>query len=440
MHILFLVPYTPTLIRTRPYNLVRGLARRGHAVTLATLWENEMERAALVQLEREGIRVLSARLTKPRAFWNMLRALPTAIPLQATYCYQPQLVKRLLDEFQVSGFKFDVVHIEHLRGARYALQSPISNLQSPIVWDSVDCISHLFEQAARYSRSPFGRIVTRLELPRTRRYEAYLVNQFDRVLVTSPVDKRALENLVAVSGQRLGLSVAEGSAISRQPSAVVGRRSSVEVLPNGVDLDYFTPPTAPRDPATIVFTGKMSYHANVTAALHLINDIMPRVWSVRPNVRVNIVGHNPPHQLRNTQHVSRNTHHALRNTPHASRITITGSVPDLRPYLQRATLAVAPILYGAGIQNKVLEAMACATPVIASPQAVSALQVVDGEHLLLSRDAESFAHQILRLLDDTSLRERLGKAGRTFVEANHDWGKIVERLEEIYRNTINHTT
>ena len=420
MNILFVVPYTPTLIRTCPYNLLRGLARRGNNVTLATLWENEQERAALAQLEGEGIRVLSARLTKPRALWNMMRALLTNTPLQAVYCWQPELTKILTSNLQLPTSNFDVIHVEHLRGARYALQSPISNLRSPIVWDSVDCISYLFEQAARNSRSSFGRLVTRFELARTRRYEAMLVNQFDRVLVTSAVDGAALESLTTDG--------TPPTADHRSHGARGSQRSSVEVLPNGVDLDYFTPAAAPRDPDTIVFTGKMSYHANITAALHLVNDIMPLVWKERPNVRVQIVGQNPARQLQNLV------------THHASRVTLTGFVPDLPPYLQRATLAVAPMPYGAGIQNKVLEAMASATPVVASPQAVSALRAVDGEHLLVGDDVESFARQVLRLLEDVALRQRIGTAGRRFVECNHDWNHIVARLEEIYRETINRFT
>ncbi|MBM3130349.1 MAG: glycosyltransferase [Chloroflexi bacterium] len=417
MNILFLVPYTPTLIRTRPYNLVRGLARRGNHVTLATLWENEQERAALAQLEAEGICVLSARLTKPRAFWNMLRLLPSHTPLQAAYCWQPELAQLLNSQFAIRNSQFDVIHVEHLRGARYGLQlqSAIRNSQFaiPVVWDSVDCISYLFEQAARHSRSPFGRIVTRLELPRTRRYEAWLVSQFDRVLVTSRVDKAALENLV--SSFKFQVSSAS------QPVTCNLKPETISVLPNGVDLDYFAPSNEPRDPETIVFTGKMSYHANVTAALHLINDIMPHVWRERPDVRVNIVGQNPPRAL---------------STVHCPLITIFGAVPDLRPYLHHATLAVAPMPYGAGIQNKVLEAMACATPVVASPQAVSALDIADGEQLLVGQDPEAFARQILRLVSDRELQTRLGLAGRRYVERQHDWNKIVERLEAIYQEAI----
>jgi glycosyltransferase involved in cell wall biosynthesis len=109
-----------------------------------------------------------------------------------------------------------------------------------------------------------------------------------------------------------------------------------------VDLEFFRPQVVPRDPATLIFTGKMSYHANLAAALDLIRDIMPRIWAHRPEVRVQIVGRNPPAWLRR----------AARDP----RVEIVGTVPDLRPYLARATLAVCPLRYAVGIQNKVLEA------------------------------------------------------------------------------------
>ncbi len=441
MNILFVVPYTPTPIRTRSYNLLRTLARRGHAITLATLWENEQERSGLKQLENQGICVIAAQLTRPRSAWNCLRALPTVLPLQSVYCWQPELLRLLGSRLQVQGSKFNIVHVEHLRGARYGLESPISSLQSPVLWDSVDCISYLFEQAAQSSRSGFGRLVTRFELPRTKKYEARLVNHFDRVLVTSPMDAVALEALVSgstfhVSGR--AQPVASGNEpgtrnpgiVSRRPQSATGNhaishlQSPISILPNGVDLDYFSPPDAAREPATVVFSGKMSYHANITAALHLVDDIMPHVWKERPSVRLQIVGQDPPSKVRKLV------------TGHGSRVTVTGRVPDMRPYLQRATLAIAPMAYGAGIQNKVLEAMACATPVVATSQAVSALRVCPAEHVLVADEPAELARQILRLLDHRELQSCMGRAGRRYVEQHHDWDMIAERLELIYHEEV----
>jgi polysaccharide biosynthesis protein PslH len=422
VRILFLVPYTPTPIRTRPYNLLRGLAGRGHDLTLATLWQSEDEREVLRQWERMGVRIVASHLSKGRSLWNLAGALPGTAPLQASYCWHPALVHQLeaepglIDPQPAAGrLPFDIVHVEHLRGARYALWlkdylGAALDPGIPVVWDSVDCISYLFEQAAHTSASMGSRLMTQLDLQRTRRYEAWLAGQFDQVLVTSAVDKAAFERIAQSTPEHAGGNPLEGAS-SPQPKRVL-------VLCNGVDLEHFQPGPWPRQPDGLVFSGKMSYHANVTAALHLARDIMPLVWRRRPQATLTIVGHNPPA--------------AVRGLAGDARIVVTGSVGDVRPYLQRAAAAMAPMPYGAGIQNKVLEAMACATPVVASPQATAALQTVAGEHLLLAGSAGECAKAVLRLLDDTDLQQRIGHAGRRYVEERHNWDDVVARLESVY--------
>lgn len=411
MKILFIVPYTPTHIRTRPYNLILALARQGHAVTLATLWENEQERQVLRDLQKTGVQVISSRLTKMRSIWNSLIALPTRTPLQAVYCWQPGLLHEM-NSCLAQGY--DVIHVEHLRGARYGLwaKSRIRSLglHTPVVWDSVDCISYLFEQAARKSGSLLSRSITRLELGRTRRYEGWLVEQFDRVLVTSPLDQKAMENLSP-------RAKTNGQARCDCPKAI-------GVLPNGVDLDYFTPPAGARESGTLVLSGKMSYHANVAAGLYLVNDIMPLIWKDKPDVQVWIAGKDPTPEIRRL--AERHPHHVF----------VTGTVSDIRPHLRRATVAVCPIKYGAGIQNKVLEAMATGTPVVTTPQAVSALQVRSGDDLLVGDSPERFSESVLALLGSEELRERMSRAGRRYAEEHHDWNMIVKRLESVYRQAI----
>src|SRR5437870_6437616 len=219
MRILFVVPYAPTPIRTRPYNLVRGLARGGHAVTLATLYENWGEQAALCELQREGITLIALPLARARVARNLLlAALPGGAPLQAAYAWQPALAAQL--QRTAADAPFDVIHVEHLRGARYALA--LKGLTATVS-DSVNCISHLFEQAGARSRSLSARAVTLFELPRTRRFEGWLAQQFARVLVTSDADKQALDGL----------------------SPVPCPLSPVAVLPNGVDLERFRLPSQP---------------------------------------------------------------------------------------------------------------------------------------------------------------------------------------------------
>ena len=413
MNILYVVPYVPNLIRTRPYNLIRGLKQRGNSVTLVTLWEDSQELESLRRLEQEGIKVISTRLSKSRSAWNALSAIPSRVPLQAVYCWQPTLLKML--NLEIRDQHFDVIHIEHLRGSRYGLwlktRLERASLHPRIIWDSVDCISHLFEQAARSSTSPFGRLVTRLELDRTRRYEGWLVKQFDQVLVTSPVDKMALE-LLACNQRGFKKTTDEPPSL-------------IHVLPNGVDLDFFTPMNQVIETDTLVFSGKMSYHANVTAVSYLVNNIMPFVWAKRPSVRVLIVGKDPTLVVRQLA------------TRQPERVIVTGTVPDIRPYLARAAIAVSPVKYGAGIQNKVLEAMAMAIPVVATTQAVSALQAQDGQDILIASSAEAFAQTVLKVLASKELQRRIGQAGRRYVEQNHNWKAISGQLESIYGSAPN---
>ena len=159
------------------------------------------------------------------------------------------------------------------------------------------------------------------------------------------------------------------------------------------------------------------------ATLHLINEIMPQVWAHKPQVRVQLVGKDPPAGLRARAEAD-------------SRIEVTGTVPLMPEYLRQASLAVAPVPYGAGIQNKVLEAMACGIAVVASPQAVSALAAVPGRDILVGETAEQQANAILRLLGDANLRGQVGRNGRTYVESHHDWEKIVVQLEGVYQHAI----
>jgi glycosyltransferase involved in cell wall biosynthesis len=173
----------------------------------------------------------------------------------------------------------------------------------------------------------------------------------------------------------------------------------------------------------VVFTGKMSYHANVTAALYLIRTIMPLVWAQRPQARAWIVGRDPPGSI-------------LRESAVNDRVCVTGAVPDVRPYLRRAMVAAAPVRYGAGIQNKVLEAMACGTPVVASPRGVSALAVEDGRHVLVAETPEAFARAILSVLTNRPGCQHLPRQARRYVEVNHDWQEITERLESIYAEVV----
>jgi glycosyltransferase involved in cell wall biosynthesis len=402
MNILFVVPYVPNLIRTRSYNLIRALGKLGHPVTVYTLYSDEQEREDAEALRSECHALHALYLSRDRSMLNSLAALPGNTPLQSVYCWLPRMARQIEADIRDGAHPpYDVVHVEHLRGARYGLHLKQKFPKLPVVWDAVDCISYLFEQAAGRSRSLFGRVITRLELSRTRRYEASLPAKFDHTLITSPIDRQALLDLMA-PGER---------------------DTPISVLPNGVDWEYFSgAEELPRDAASIIFSGKMSYHANITMALFLVEQIMPFVWQQNPDVQLWIVGKDPPAAIEGLQS--------------DARIQVTGTVDDLRPYLKRATLSAVPLLYGAGSQFKLLEAMACGTPVVATPGAVSALQARVGEDVLVASQPEEFAGHILSLIASPALREQVGTTGKKFVEDHHRWSVIGAQLLENYSRAI----
>jgi sugar transferase (PEP-CTERM/EpsH1 system associated) len=405
LKILFFVPYVPNQIRVRPFNLLKFLSSNGHQITLLTLWSDDKDKEDLLELETICDQVKAFYLPRWRSLTSCALTLPSREPLQSAYCWDPIIANGLKDFITNNDTKYDVIHVEHLRGARYAIflkEFLNSNKSSiPIIWDSVDSISYLFRQATMQNKQLFSRWITQFELERTEKYEAYLLTQLDQITVTSQIDRNALLTLVPSNKDT----------------------PKISVLPNGVDLAYFKPdPEVMREEEAIVISGKMSYHANVSMTLHLVNDIMPLIWNEHPDVKLWIVGKDPPKTICNLE----------RN----QNITVTGTVADIRPYLQKATIAVTPILYGAGIQNKVLESMACETPVVSYPQAVSALDTLPGRDLLVAEEPSDFARSVLDLLKSPRLQKAIGKNGRKYVEKNHQWPIIAKDLERIYNYAL----
>jgi glycosyltransferase involved in cell wall biosynthesis len=166
----------------------------------------------------------------------------------------------------------------------------------------------------------------------------------------------------------------------------------------------------------------MSYHANIAAVEDLVEKIMPLVWKKQPDAQLFIVGKDPTPAVQ-----------ALSEIPNVS---VTGSVPDMRPYLAEACVAISTVRYGVGVQNKVLEAMAMGTPVVCSSQANSALNTRNGEDILVGSHAEEVAQHIVTLLQSPEKREHIGAAGRRYVETYHTWDHAAQLLETLYQKAI----
>jgi len=431
VRILFVTPYPLSRIRSRSYGFVTQLSKQ-HSVTVLALCAGQRDVEDVKSLQQQGIAITAVHEKPSEGYLRGLRALGSRLPLQVAYAASPAL-RTVIEAYLASG-RFDLIHVESVRG----LGALPEELPIPCVWDAVDCISNLYEQGAKVGATPLMRTLGRNEARRVQIYERENLCRFRQVLVTSERERQALLKVVgdpvgspAASREPAGLV---GSPPLRGPEVIpVGRATTpgpvqpkvaeITVLPHGIDREYYRPYAGPRLLGTLVFSGKMSFHANVAGVLHLIERILPRVWEKRADVRLILAGSDPPPILR-------------RLAAREPRIELTGYVPDLRSYIARAQIAVSSLPYAVGLQNKVLEAMALGTPAIVTSHVASGLQPLARSALLVADGEEAFAAAILRLLDDQLLWNKLAEQGLAYIAMYHNWEHIIKQLTLVYDRAI----
>lgn len=189
----------------------------------------------------------------------------------------------------------------------------------------------------------------------------------------------------------------------------------VRVVPNGVEIPTAATANSSERDALVVFTGAMSFLPNEKAACHLVRSIWPRIRRAVPQARLALVGADPSPRVQNlaTQ----------------DGVTVTGRVDDVGYWLRRARVAVAPMISGTGIKNKVLEACANACPVVATPQAVDGIPSGNQHGILVANGPAPFANQVIQLLMDASTASLLGQAGQTMVRDCFTWSAAADTLE-----------
>jgi hypothetical protein len=387
MRILFLchrLPYPPKRGgKIRPFNMIRHLSRR-HEVTVATIARSGQELADGEPLRRECHAVHVAQMPAVAGWARFAANLPGTFPATFAYFRSPWLARTVRDLLAHESFEAIVVHsssmgpyVAHHDGCRK-------------IMDFGDADSEKWFEYARSTAAPLS-LGFWWEGTKVRRYERWLGERFDVATVNTAGEREVLQRFVS---------------------------RPIEVITNGVDLEYFRPqPGGEYHARRLVFTGNMSYRPNVDAVKRLVADILPRVWRERPDVELYIVGMDPTP--------------AVRRLGDGKRIVVTGRVQDVRPFLGSAAVAVAPLRVARGLQNKVLEAMAMGVPVVASPSAAAGVDAVIGRDLRVAADPDGFAHATLELLNDPAARARVGIAGRESVERGHDWDQLLARLEAL---------
>ncbi|MCL5103634.1 MAG: glycosyltransferase [Armatimonadetes bacterium] len=385
MRILFIAPYVPSRIRVRPFQFIKGLAERHKVHVIALGGADKADAGGVEEIARvvEDLHIVPH--PSLRGYCQSLLALPTPSPMCTAFCWSRAMKQAVADA--IRGARFDVIHVEHLRAAHF----PPVNTSLPMVFDSVDCLTGLFRQMAKSRKSPLARMLMAEEAWKLRRYEPRALSRFDRNIVTSESER---EELLSLDGTL-----------------------PIQVVPNGVDTDYFQPMDTDRHPRRVVFSGKMSYRPNAQAAMWFAEDVFPHLRKKWSDAEFVIVGSGPPPEIRK-----------LGERP---GITVTGYVDDIRPHLASSSVAVVPMRIAVGIQNKVLEAMAMGIPVVTCGPAARAFGA-DCPGIVVADSAEDTLQRVSELIVNAGAAREMGANGRAAVEERFSWQRSVAELEALY--------
>ena len=393
MKILMLTPYLPYPLlsggQIRTFNLLKQLASK-HEITLFALIKDPSERKHIKQLQPfcKQVRVFK-RSQKPFTLKNILKTGFSSYPFLVMRNHVPEAVEAVKTELATT--QYDLIHAE-----TFYMMPHIPETSTPILLVE-QTIEYLGYESFTKKRLPPLRWLLNIDVKKIKHWEKYYWLQADSLVTMSQEDQEFIRHHV------------------RRPE-------KVKVVSNGVDSAWFSQKKSqlPQD-LTIVYVGTFKWLPNIEAARFLVEKVWPFITQLVPNAKLKIVGNAPTKEI-------------LEYQQQDNRIKVMGQVKDIRDSFTSAHLLLAPVFSGKGTRYKVLESMACGTPVVASTIAVEGLNLVHNKHALISNSPQEmtrFAHQ---LFTDRKLWQRLSAEGKKYVNSKFDWQIISRQLDQIYQS------
>ena len=379
LYLVHRLPYPPNKgDKLRSYHLLEHLSRQ-HRVFLGTFVDDPEDAVHVERLRTMCADLFAPSLHPLRSRIGSLAGLAHNEALTLRY-YRDAGLQQWVDRTARTQ-SLDAVIVFSSSMAQYA-----DKLNLPLLVDFVDVDSAKWAQYADNRRWPLSWLYRR-EGTQLLAYERALAQRSTRSFFVTAKEAELFSTLAPECASR------------------------VEPMGNGVDAEYFAPdPVRPSPYAhgelPLVFTGAMDYWPNVDAITWFASEMLPALRKAWPVLRLHVVGRNPTASVR-----------ALAG----DAVAVSGTVPDVRPYLQHAAACVAPLRLARGLQNKILEAMAMGRPVVAATECAEAIAAVPGNELLCAADASAFIRQIDSLLRDPARAERVGRAGRQRVLRDFSW-------------------
>lgn len=396
MKILYLahrLPYPPNKgEKIRTFHQIQQLAKR-HTIHLCSFVDDPDDLPYVPVLRKYCASVEVVYRSNAPTLVRAAAALLNRIPFSVSFFYRKAFANKLKKKLATEHF--DCVFVSSSSMAQYSCFA----LDLPKIIDFIDVDCEKWRLYAKHHSFPLA-MIYRLEAERLARYEEQAAHSFDHCILISEEERRLFQERVN------------------------GR--PVSVISNGVDLEYFSPSVSDylhvSEPA-IVFTGVMDYFPNVDAVQYFCREVFPLVRQSVPEARFYIVGRNPTREVK-----------ALQRYP---SVIVTGTVPDIRPYLARATVSVAPLRIARGIQNKVLEAMAMGVPIVGTAESFKGIAATESDGIRIARDPRSFADYVLGFLQsEATFRCQISRQTRCYIERHHRWDHQGAQLERLLKEVV----
>lgn len=399
MNILFLStenPYPPDHgHHLRTYHVLRHLAAN-HKIFFVGFWQSPEELKHQTHLESLCAHVvllpIPGRAQKAQYAFNLFRNLFSAWPFTVQRYFRREAVQHIKQIMQTNHI--DLVHFDLMHLAPYL--ECIGDTPSVLVNHNVESLR--LQRVAQVQKNFLARRYLNLQQNKMRRLEQKMCSRFTQLITVSEADAEILQKTCKVD--------------------------NVEEIPNGVDADFFhyTPGETERD--SLVWVGGMGSPYNRDAVDYFLEDIFPKIFVQRPQIKVTIVGDSPSPTLQQFQ----------RRYP--QNIFITGYVDDVRPYMQRASIFIAPMRCGSGTKVKVINAMSMGKAIVASSVGAEGIKVESGKDLIIADAPQEFANQVLRLLKNPSHLRQMGENARKIVERHYDWRMIYNKMDALYEAVV----
>jgi sugar transferase (PEP-CTERM/EpsH1 system associated) len=396
MNILFLsteVPYPPNhghYIRT--YNILKYLAQRYDVHFLGFIKKQEKIEMEPINKICKSTKVFDIpdSVSRPRLILSLFRNLFSRYPYIAQKYYSVNMEKEI--RRIIENDKIDIIHYDMLHLARY--RDCVGNIPSVLTEHNVE--SERVYRLAKNSHNIVFKLFMYLQYIKLRNFEKKAISEFDLCITVSANDMQTLSEM--------------------SPDV------HFEEIPNGVDTSFYTPDSEVSFNKSLVWAGGMKDFYNQQAVLFLLESIYPIIKAYMPGIRMTLVGKCNSERILSL---------AKRNSVH-----MTGYVEDVRPFINSASVFVAPILSGGGTKLKVLNAMAMAKPVVTTSVGAEGIEAQNGVHLIIADDPAEFAEKTVYLLKNPGIARKIGENARSLILEKYDWKVIGPKMIKIYEETI----